>query len=509
MDNLIALIAPGRRTLFLAFADPRMRPPVLEEMWDDIHHVITSIASRYTDPSCPQLHFDDLVSEGRRKLAELIHKGYLDRLPKNDNPTRTEFFKVFKTAVNNHIKGLVHKHRGTLKRTGHRIPTKEERADPNFVHESTKPIEISLDDPDAHLQLSEQETEGAVMSTVGRELLDDIEARLTPLEKLVLQQLLEPGEPDKGAAYLYALMDALRGSTKKGDLRVRIKYEHMARGLGISLEVFLQAQKSIQQKYMSAEREQETQDIRFNASLTTLSQIFNVQVPETIVQERDTVARLFTMVARRESEKVNDDVRDLLIQVGAKPPELRTATLDNCFGVMFEKGNKTCATCGVQQACQLECQQHGIDGSIRYSPKLLGAKTVRIPVLVPRRMIANAMPTVESKTPTVMTVPGPLVTALSDGGERDDEVANYLAENFSQVSCKGELFFKHKDPRPDGKVRYIFWVARNGKLRVRFCNPSDALKERLNREKNGYYLPDAGSPNELVSLINRHAKETF
>jgi hypothetical protein len=480
------LLLPANILKFIATGDQAFTSPHLDSMSSDINNVIASIAARYNDPSCPPLNYQDLLSEGSLKLAELNTKGLITRLPRNDHPTRSEWFKFFKTVVNNHIKGLVHKNRGTLKRTGHRIPTKDQRNDP--MRESNKPIEISLDDPDSHLQLAEPMDTAETHAE--RELIEHVKVRLTPLEKLVFDQLVFPN----GESWFWAFYDSFRGH-KQSSLKVRVKEAYQAKGLGMDVELFLSIQESIQKKFMSAR--DENVDIKYNMALTSLSQTFKLQIPDSIRLDKDVVARLFTMISRRESEKVDRGVAELLKIVGARVPE-KSSSLDACFGVMFENGNKICATCGVKEACASDALTHGIDGTVFYSPKLMGSKSVRIPVLVGR-------PEPQSPESESESEPAPELAPVL-GDERDEEISAFLSETFAQRKSKSNTYLDLRPPT--GKSRYIFWIGRKGaRLQLRFCNPALALKKQLVQLKNGFYLPDELSTEEAIKLINKHANE--
>lgn len=489
---LAAFSLPRKIISIMSTRNPALHSPDLDVMSGDIENVIASIAGRYTDPSCPQLNYQDLVSEGHVKLVELMNKGLIDRLPRNQNPTRAEWFKFFKTVVNNHIRGLVHRHRGTLKRTGHRIPTKEQRADP--LRESNKPIEISIDDPDSHLQLGDQaDYEGTIDE---KELIEHVRSTLTSLEKLVFDQLFQPN----AEAWFWAVYRSFHGR-RLDHIKVRIKELDQARGLGMELEQFLSLQTSIQQKFMIARDEKI--DVKYNAALTTLCSIFNLQVPDSIKPDRDTVARMLTMISRRESDKVTDEVAGLLRLVGAKAPDKNAGSFEACFGVMFESGNRACNSCGVKDACRNESKTHGIDGTISYSPRLLGSKVVRTPVLVGNAVASAPLPI---SAPEVAVVQDEEPSETSKDRDRDDEIAAFLSETFVQRPSKDNVYLDYRESTGES-ARYIFWIERKRRLNLRFCNPSAPIRKSLVRVKNGFYLPDDISASEAIKLINRHAKE--
>lgn len=491
---------PAKDKLFLIFRNPTLRPPVLEEMMSDINCVISKIAHKYTDQSCPQLHYDELMSQGHAKLAALITKGFLDPGHPKYLPTRTDFFKFFKATVNNHIKGLVHKWRFTIKRTGIRAP---ERGAVHF--ESTKPIEISLDDPEANLQVGESFDDAAVYES---ELTEQIKAILTPLELIVLNQMLSPND----VAATYAMVESYRGK-KPGSEKVDIKVAQQAIGLGMSVELYQDVRKQIEIKVRNLMEHPETdQDIKYNAAVRALSQSFTVQVPRNI--DKMVVRRLFTMLARNNYTRVTDEVTTFLNVVGAKVPELHNgSTVLSCFGVLYQKTDPRCMNCGLQVSCRTEAANYGL-GEITFSPKLLHAnKQVRIPAIIPRSSLGSPLISSSRIDETVIEdndERDDLIPVMNSS--RDEEIFNYLSDNFRRTKYDGSIYFKHKDALPSKKVKFIFWVGSGqdgGPLKLRFCKPSEGMNELLVRRKNGQYLPDHISASESIVLIDRHAKETF
>ena len=147
-----------------------------EEVQLDIKRLIASIAEKYEDRTCVMLHADEIAGECWKKLAAVVDRGLHRSLPRQPNPTRAEWFAFFKTVLNNHAFGCVTRHRGTAKRTGN-----SKTDDGTF---GAKPVEISIDDPDGHLQVSDPEDTG--YTSFSNELYDDLSPRLSALEQLVL-----------------------------------------------------------------------------------------------------------------------------------------------------------------------------------------------------------------------------------------------------------------------------------------------------------------------------------
>ena len=221
-SELVARLRPLRQRYFLIFKEPTLRPPVLDEMMPDLQRVIATVAQRYSDASSPHLQFDELMGEGNVKLAELITKGILNSAK---CPTRTHFFKFFKTAVNNHARSRVQRYRFTEKRTGQKPPPREQRFIPAAKPEDDagaevyhKNVDLSLDDPELGLQVPDQHHEQGGDDADIEWGFSAISAEyayfLSPLEKLVFHEMIAPG----AHARCYAELDALRRSTP-GKLR--------------------------------------------------------------------------------------------------------------------------------------------------------------------------------------------------------------------------------------------------------------------------------------------------
>jgi hypothetical protein len=470
-SDLLELLRPKPEKLFLIFDHPSLRPPVLEEMQPDIDRVIASVAYQYTDQSTPFLHTDELQAEGRAKLAHVIcEKGYLKRA-KN----RTEFFKLLTTSVNNHVRSLVQKYRYTQKRTGIKPPPKNDKT---IRFESLKPNEISLDDPNAHLQVGEPFTEP---DQFNNEFLEDLLPLCTPIERIVLNQLNAPNIE----SHIYAELESLHGK-KAGAVKIKFTQAHMAQGLGISLELFKETVLQVRAKTLSLMNKDANSD-KYDGALATLCNIFSLQIPKTIPPV--VVRRLLTIAARDQWNKVNGDVHDLLEIVGAKAPKFHGEVL-GCFGVLYQKGHRICSSCGLQESCRAEAENLGL-GEITISPKLLGSKLTRTPFILP------SADEPENSRPVT-------------SNPRDMEIYEYLIENFKRVVHDRQVFFRHKDRLPSDRNKLIFCVGKNPiPLRLRFCSPAAELKEKLVSDKKCWYAPDTMPANEVIELINTHAELTY
>jgi hypothetical protein len=98
--------------------------------------------------------------------------------------------------------------------------------------------------------------------------------------------------------------------------------------------------------------------------------------------------------------------------------------------------------------------------------------------------------------------------------QRDEEIWQWIyGDNgdghLKKVKHGKDLFFG-RPPTSSGKAtKLMFWVGpkESRGFAVRFSSPSDDVKGILERQKNGWYLPDSLSASEAISLIERHANE--
>lgn len=461
------------------FNHPSIRPPVLDEMQADIDRLISNLALRYSDHTCVQLQFDELVAEGHYKLAQLVHKGELIR-----QINRTNFFRFFKAVVANHFRSLVQRHRFTYKRTGQKPPPRQRQqeliqaaqAEVDFQHR--KHVEVSLDDDEANVQVACPSSEALEES----DLLEDYMSVLTPVEQLVLKQLIEPN----ALARCLASLDA-RIKRRLGSIRVDIRHEHMAEGLGLDTALFEEAVLQIRAKiaaHINMSEQDQASNARRSVLIQQLSHVFGVQVPPNL--DETVVKRLFTIAARDQIAKVNGQVRDLLTELGAIAPKQHGEGWA-CFGVLYKRNDRRCIACDLKNSCAVEAANVGL-GKITVSPKLLGARNTRFPVVLP------------STSPEVIN---PAVPADVDAMD----VVAYLDETFTRIMRGGIAYFVEKStPLAE---RPLFALERANPLRLRFCNPSVALTQKLIGKPRAWYPPDGINTQDLQKLIEEHASEMF
>ena len=478
---------PSKRRLFVAlpniFSAPNVRPPVLEEMQPDIDTTVAGLARKFCDQSCMALQYDELVAEGGYKLAKIITRGELER-----QPTRVHFFKYFKTAVNNHFRSLVQRHRFTHKRTGavpppkHRLGEVLSEAETEVELRQHKQVELSLNDPEQNVQVAAS----ADLPAAERELIADYLTLLTPVEQVVFNELIKPCARTRFLADIDAYIGKEIGSAHV----VNVKQEHHAHGIGLSLGLFREAVLSVRTKiseYEAMTTQTMTTDLRRKAVIQQLSEIFSVHVPPN--EPEILIRRLFTMAARDQYDKVTPQTEELLREVGAKPPRVYGDKLA-CYGVMFQRNDPRCLKCGLRVACATEAANYGLH-KIAISRKLLGAKNTRIPVIMPELATVDTADDHHPVDPTTST---------------EMEVVAHLNNHFSQTQRKSETYYVHDS---DKDRRLLFCLEATNPLRLRFCDPSPALKTLLTGHRKSWCAPTGISSDQLISLIDRHASETL
>lgn len=466
------LICNERAFRIRFFSDPRWRPPVIDEIMPDAERVINSIAKQFTDHTHYALQHEELMAEGRQKLAKLIDKGYHIRTKQQPMMTRSAFFKLFKASVNNHTKALVQKHRFTKKRNGN-VPDRDDQMVVGQVYASRKNVDISLDDAENPVHVSDG---AASDSFSGKEFMDELLSHLTPLEGLVLHQITEPN----AQAILLAQIDSYRNPRKNAVLKFHVKDEHRAEGLGMDLKQYLEIQDSIRKKTM--EIKDKTPDFEWNAAVQALGRVFNMQVPPNT--DPSVVRRAFTVAARAEFSKVNDQVSSLLTKVGAKVPEkIPGSSALSCFGVLYDAHNQVCKGCQRNADCGVEAANYGL-GTVSLSPKLV--RQVRIPAVSKRRASGETV----SDDPFFSS-------------ERDEEIYAYLRGHFDRVASKGEVMFRHRETSSGPVVV----VDASGKFRI--MKPSKTLSKELTRYKGVFFIPDDVDSDDAIKLISVHAKESL
>jgi hypothetical protein len=455
------------------------RPTVFDEIHTDTEHLIQNVIRPYIDPGCVNLTEEELTSECRLKIAHLFHNRKHVTIH-----SRHEFFKYLKTALNNHVKGQVQRHRFTLKRTGIRPPEKGD-----FLAEHHKPVEISMDDPESHIQVPEE-----LSFDMDEELLKDFCSFLTPLEQLVIQQLCKPNQ----ITAIHSLIDLWSGRNST----TKISHTHMALGIGMELGQFLLIRKQLQEKFKDFMATQ-TEDYQWNASVAYLSSVYSVEVPRGM--DKMIVRRLFSLAARNSLKNLTDEVKHHLEHIKARIP------VDNglgisCFGVMYDESHSKCMGCGHRTTCVVETRSLGLD-KITPHPTILG-RPLRIPAVNVQvgEAPSNERPRVSSKA--LPAIPN---DDLVD--ERSIEIINFLDANFkraeqSRKDNSDEKIVSYALKGSDVPKSPILWLDKNpdGNMSLRFTKPpKDVASKLVKPTPNGLYLSPSSSAKEAIRLIEAHA----
>jgi hypothetical protein len=474
------------RQMALIFPNPTIRPPVYDEMAKDMGHIIHKVVAPYTSTDCMELQWDDLVAECWAKTTRMNSEGLINRCR-----TRSEYFAQYKTAIINHVCSLVQKYIYTEKRTGVKAPPKDKR-DAKTDHHRRK-VEVRIDDEESGFQLGEIDAGVGDNSPEFRDLLEDISSWLNWCEQGVMNQLVSPCEE----ALQRAAQDAERGRRVGEPLRIRIRQEHLAVPLGMSVQQFRTYHESIKQKCLFMKDKQFREDPHQITAMSALLQFFGLQLPRNI---DETVRRRALLIAARvQFEKLtnNEAMQENLRTLDIPVPELRNDRF-NCFGIMYQRGHRTCENCALKEACEVKAANFGL-GNISLSAKLLGARNSRIPVVAPSRMPAKTFST-----------------------EWDEEIGAFLDENFARFEeIKDEHFrinYKHKDSSRDAngnEAPSIFCVESVGPLCVRIINPSTKLKPALKasatekQRRPIYYLPTDINTAQAINIIRAHAEFSY
>lgn len=452
--------------LRLIFKSSHIRPPVVSEMMPDIERMARSISQFRADSTCYALNQDDLVAECFLKLSAILTKNRLRSIR-----TREEAFRFIKTVFNNHIKGLVARHRKTLKRGCLRVNSDEEESPALSRYPTTvKNVDMTIDDEDhpVHLAVNEDNYSEA-------QFVRDIAPMLTKTELLVLEEYREPCD----RTLIYAQIDASVGRRSSDGLSITISDKHHAAGLGLDLPVLVKILASIRQKINDIRMNDATpSQIAYNQAIIRLEQLLDLKIPASL--DKIVVRRLLTLAAVDQFDKiaVNVSARRDLNLVGAKIPEQRAGTLA-CFGILYQRNSRTCCACGLNTACAAEAANFGLN-EVTLDPRLLASKIARVPTIV-----AN------NETPPVLT-------------EKDEEISVYLYEHFDIKAAADKWSVRHRDA--NGLVAVVHF---RPDFELEIIQPTDGVTARLSARGSQFFVPNDLTASEVIDIIGTHASSMF
>lgn len=492
-DDVIRIVRPRYAAIVSPCLPKDQRSPEFDEIWLDLQRLAWSVAEKHSDPTCVELHTEEIYGELLRKFAVLIDKERFDRM------NRRDYFRYVKTAFTNTSRGLVHRHKHTQKRSsGALMP----------LGETAPASEVSLDDEEAHVHLGTAPCQYDEIRM--KELKDQVRARLLPAERLVFDALTEH-PPEAGV--IMELEGAI-GRPPRETRRYNIDAV-LAQSVGLPRPIWDALQKEVRRKTSLVLDTMDNENLptdeqtekTYEQSVLELQATFGVHIPSSL--ERKVASRLFTIAARHQFKKVVDDdnVKANLLRVNAILPETLGMTF-SCFGVMHNSTRAECRNCSLAGQCETKAKEHGFDEDIidfshfpikvdMGSGKFIDTQT-RTAVLgaTPRRVA-----TIDEIADSSVAVP--LQDASNEDVVRDQEIRGYLNENFkcSKSKVKGELFYR------DGKNVIFVLRTKGHRTQIRLCAPSAELQRKLEKEDRSWSLPTTITAKQAVKLLDTHATQ--
>lgn len=467
--------------------------PTDEDITGDVDRLIKAIVSPSTDHTNVSLHFDELYGELMLKLAQILNRAdlFFD--------DRSRFFGFLKVSLTRHKNTLIQRHAFTIKRTG--IKPKDKGKDMNHAQldkehvrnphddDPHKPVKIELDD-DEHGVANFFGVESGREAIETMEVLENyIATYLTPLEAMVIHQEIEPNE----ASYVYAYVEH---SDSGGTGKFKIRELHKAQGIGMELVPYKKALARVRLKMEPLFKEKKTMSEQNENQKTRLAElalceIFNIQVPSHI--DPLIKRRCFTIAARDNFDKVDEEVAILLERVGANVPKKHGDTMA-CFGTLWEANHRSCSLCALEESCKISSDSVGMTApGFRLDKRLLGTKATKTPMILPK---------IEPAQPGEKPIRVAELTVMSSC-DRDEEIMSFLNETMIPTLYEGEIFYR----LPDKAGRRIFCVGQPERLmKLRFCNPTDKLKAELIGVGKGpaWNVPDDMELADVRTLMNEH-----
>jgi hypothetical protein len=212
--------------------------------------------------------------------------------------------------------------------------------------------------------------------------------------------------------------------------------------------------------------------------------VFGVQIPPTA--DEMLIRRLFTIAARDQHPKVNQQVAEMLEFVGAKVPRLHKEMIA-CYGVLYTANDRRCQSCGLKKSCYVEASNLGLN-KLTLSPRLLGSRQQRSPVI---------LPTFEGEEP-------PCAASYDEA-----EILSYLDEYHTRFKRGDSIYYGHNTEDADRQVLLFCLGVRTSPLSLRFCSPSEGLKKKLVARGKSWFAPDNSPTSVITALIDQHAKDTL
>lgn len=472
----------------------------LDERANELNNVIRNTASTYCDATHPCLGYDDLVAEGRSKLAEMVANETWKRFV--DKP-RYEFFAFFKTAVNNHIKSLVVRYRLTSKRGYDSVNQR-------------KQVDLSIDAEDGITEISDRESNESIQALENSAISEDLKNILDPVEFIICQQQVCPN----AAAMVLAYTDT-RGTSRK--LKVTAKYR--AAGIGVPLSFYNRKLASINRK-IKVYMQNPDKDSTFWSHVKQLEQVFGIQMPPSI--DKVVVRRMMAIAARDQYDRVTEEVSEHLKAINVPVPEMDkgTSTL-RCYGILYKASDRACQSCDLNSACSIAAQNLGLGninissqlmpkGQLRCATSLAGqqtspenASTAEVSEPLSESVVSDSgsVPNVETAESDIPANQGSIpIDYYSVTGQ----ILLYLDGKISKTRSHDSVYYfiRKKSRKPSYIFSYIGQSRRvEDVIPLRVCNPSATLALQLVKVRGGYYIPSNITYDGAIAIVESHINE--
>jgi len=193
-----------------------------EDVEEDIKRLIHKCVTKYVSSSNVSLHREDLESECWAKFTSIVSNVYvMDKLE-----TRSKFFGYVSVAFKNMLSGLLYSQEYTEKRSGIKNSGDTRR------HQK-RDLEARIDIDDG--------IEIPVYDSNYTTTIESLLKFLTPVQKLVLANLINPGEE----ALFYASMEAKGGIS---EVNVEVTDVHLAKAIGLDIRKYKEEVREIKNK---------------------------------------------------------------------------------------------------------------------------------------------------------------------------------------------------------------------------------------------------------------------
>ncbi len=468
----ISIFVADRR-FRLILADPKHRTPSPSDMYEDVVRMAKSIARGSNDPTCAPLNEPDLVQECLFKWTTLVTRKHLNRIP-----NRHEAFRFVKAVLRNHVRSLVGRHRLTARRGGRRMVEDEHGQSERVVDLTARvPVgrttEVSMQDDDSAIQVADPTAGWATQEN----LVADVSPSLTAMERLVLNDFANPC-PE---TLTFAQLDSYRGTLAEANshIRIKIKEQHHAEGLGMPLEVLRQVLTTLRKKLMffRSNMDATPPEIAWNAALTMLEQAFDIAVPRSI--DKGVIRRLVTLAAIDQVAEVQrrPELAAAIRTVGGQVPNIVEGRVQ-CFGVLYSESARVCSSCSLRRSCATNTANIGL-ASLTIDARLLSHAVTRVPSI---------------------NIAEPVEAPITNS--RDEAIFAWLRSYMQPApgSTAVEMRFISRQSR---SIQVL--VKTVPAFDIQLSNPPERIANELDRRGAGFWIPKDASADDAIQLLSAYS----